>query len=221
MSRKEVSEERKQEIFGAYLGVLLDKGVEGASIARIASRIDIHPSLIIHYFKNKDNLTIKLMQYLIDRYEQEILLKNKKEPDLKKRFEKIVYEVLFPENELTVQDIEGLSLQQGSLVPFMNSLKYLSTRKDEIRIAFCEMGDHFKNYLIEEFTTFQNAGLIQSGNIEFIVNYLLIIKDGLEQFRYLYPHEENKIAYMRDKVIKQIIEGEDFFTNTAPPSIKA
>ncbi len=68
------------------------------------------------------------------------------------------------------------------------------------------MADHFNKYLIEEFTLFKKAGLIKVENIEFTVNYMLIIKDGLEQFKYLYPHEVNKIASMRNDIIKRIIE---------------
>ena len=47
------AEIRKPEILENYYQVLIEEGFEGVSIAKIAKRMNIHPSLIIHYFKTK------------------------------------------------------------------------------------------------------------------------------------------------------------------------
>ena len=60
---------RKPEILENFYHVLIEEGFEGASINKIARRMNIHPSLIIHYFKTKENLTIALADYLIEKYE--------------------------------------------------------------------------------------------------------------------------------------------------------
>jgi AcrR family transcriptional regulator len=52
----------------AYYQVLLDEGLEGASIGKIAKRIDVHPSLLIHYFGTKEQMTIELVDYLLEVY---------------------------------------------------------------------------------------------------------------------------------------------------------
>ena len=44
------------------------KGLEGASIGKIADRLNIHPSLIIHYFKTKERMKLALVDLLIEKY---------------------------------------------------------------------------------------------------------------------------------------------------------
>jgi len=57
-------------MLAAYYQVLLDEGLEGASIGKVAKRLDVHPSLIIHYFGTKEQLTIELVDYLLEVYYQ-------------------------------------------------------------------------------------------------------------------------------------------------------
>jgi AcrR family transcriptional regulator len=41
---------RKPEILKCFYETILAEGIEGASIGKIAKRMGIHPSLIMHYF---------------------------------------------------------------------------------------------------------------------------------------------------------------------------
>ncbi len=45
-----------------------DEGLQGASIAKIARRIDAPPSLLIRYFGAKERMTIELVDYLLEEY---------------------------------------------------------------------------------------------------------------------------------------------------------
>ena len=53
MTKRKNAEIRKPEILENYYQVIIEEGIEGASIGKVADRMDIHPSLIIHYFKAK------------------------------------------------------------------------------------------------------------------------------------------------------------------------
>ena len=55
-------------MLAAYYQVLKDEGLQGASIAKIAKRIDAPPSLLIHYFGTKEQMTIELVDYLLEEY---------------------------------------------------------------------------------------------------------------------------------------------------------
>jgi AcrR family transcriptional regulator len=57
-------------MLAAYYQVLKDEGLQGASIAKIAKRIDAPPSLLIHYFGTKEQMTIELVDYLLEEYRQ-------------------------------------------------------------------------------------------------------------------------------------------------------
>jgi AcrR family transcriptional regulator len=67
MRREERSKVRRREMLAAYYEVLLDEGLQGASVAKIAKRIDAPPSLLMHYFGTKEQMTIELVDYLLER----------------------------------------------------------------------------------------------------------------------------------------------------------
>lgn len=73
MGRKSKAKVRKQEILSHFYEVIIDEGFENASIAKIAKRMDVNPSLLIHYFKNKDAMVLGLIDYIINTYSVHIL----------------------------------------------------------------------------------------------------------------------------------------------------
>ena len=70
MRREEWAKLRRREMLAAYYQVLKDEGLQGASIAKIAKVIDAPPSLFIHYFGTKEQMTIELVDYLLEEYRQ-------------------------------------------------------------------------------------------------------------------------------------------------------
>lgn len=68
MGRKSLKETRQLEIIKMFYKVAKKEGYENTSIAKIAKVMDINPSLIIHYFETKEDLTYALIDYILDRY---------------------------------------------------------------------------------------------------------------------------------------------------------
>lgn len=68
MGRKSLKEARQLEIIKIFYKVAKKEGYENTSIAKIAKVMDINPSLIIHYFQTKEELTYALIDYILDRY---------------------------------------------------------------------------------------------------------------------------------------------------------
>ncbi|RMG70192.1 MAG: TetR/AcrR family transcriptional regulator [Bacteroidetes bacterium] len=73
MGRKSKAAVRKQEILSHFYDVIIDEGFEGASIAKIAKRMDVNPSLLIHYFSTKDAMVLGLIEYIVSTYSSHIL----------------------------------------------------------------------------------------------------------------------------------------------------
>lgn len=73
MGRKSKSEERQKEILAAFYQTVQQVGIEKASIARIAKRIDVNPSLIIHYFKNKEEMESAMVDSLLVKFQGDFL----------------------------------------------------------------------------------------------------------------------------------------------------
>ncbi|SKB28029.1 transcriptional regulator, TetR family [Parapedobacter luteus] len=68
MGRKSLKEIRQLEIIKVFYKVAKKEGLENTSIAKIAAVMEINPSLIIHYFKTKDELTYALIDYTLEKY---------------------------------------------------------------------------------------------------------------------------------------------------------
>jgi len=68
MKRAERAQTRRREMLAAYYETLLDEGLQGASLAKIARRLEIPPSLLVYHFGTKEQMTIELVDYLLERY---------------------------------------------------------------------------------------------------------------------------------------------------------
>ncbi|MFZ4261398.1 TetR family transcriptional regulator [Sphingobacterium sp. HJSM2_6] len=68
MGRNSIKDERRKEIIEKYYAVAKKEGMENTSIAKIAAFMDINPSLIMHYFKTKDDLNYELVDYILSKY---------------------------------------------------------------------------------------------------------------------------------------------------------
>jgi len=66
VKKRQNAETMKPEIVFNFYKTILEDGLEGASIGKVAKRMKIHPSLIIHYFQTKDNLIAAMVDYLIE-----------------------------------------------------------------------------------------------------------------------------------------------------------
>ena len=70
MRREERARIRRREMLAAYYEVLLEEGLQGASVAKVARKAGAPPSLLIHYFGTKEQMTIELVDYLLERYHE-------------------------------------------------------------------------------------------------------------------------------------------------------
>lgn len=82
MGRKSIRETRRKEIIDIFYKVARKEGLENTSIARIAKEMDINPSLIIHYFQTREDLTYGLIDYILEKYKLIFRTKNKDDSKL-------------------------------------------------------------------------------------------------------------------------------------------
>jgi AcrR family transcriptional regulator len=77
MGRKSLKEVRQLEIVEIFYKVAREEGYENTSIAKIAKVMDVNPSLILHYFTTKEDLTYGLIDYILERYLLIFTIENK------------------------------------------------------------------------------------------------------------------------------------------------
>ena len=172
MRKKQKAEIRKPEILENYYQVLIEEGFEGASIGKIAKRMNIHPSLIIHYFKTKENMTIELVDLLIEKYLAPEFLQFNHIRDTDQRFNALMDTVFSFEWSRTVDP--GVHF----------GFYYLSFRNQTIRQRFKDMFGRFRDYLVGELDAYKKEGIIKVADVEKAADALVTLMEGLEFHAY-------------------------------------
>ncbi|GAB4426215.1 MAG: hypothetical protein OHK0039_44160 [Bacteroidia bacterium] len=68
MPKQAIADIRKREILETFYEVAKIEGLENTSFAKIARKLEIQPSLIVHYFNNREALIFELIQYNLEQY---------------------------------------------------------------------------------------------------------------------------------------------------------
>ena len=168
MRKNQKADIRKPEILETYYQVIVDEGLEGASIAKIAKRMAINPSLIIHYFKTKERMTVELVDLLIEKYEAPEFLDFSHAADMEQRFHLLMDTLFSLEWSRTVD--AGVHF----------GFYYLSFRKPEIRERFEKMFKRFRDYLAGELKMFRDAGVIPAQDVGQAADMVVTLMEGLE-----------------------------------------
>jgi hypothetical protein len=114
--------------------------------------MNIHPSLIIHYFKTKENLTIELVDLLIEKYEAPEFFKFDHIQNFEQRFQLMIDTIYFFEWSRTIDP--GLHF----------GFYYLSFRNTKIRKAYKRMIQRFRDYLVSELELYSQEGIVKVDN---------------------------------------------------------
>lgn len=162
------AELRKPEILEGYYRVLIEEGLEGTSISKIAKHLGIHPSLILHYFKNKENLRIALIELLISKYKASHLLKFEQLEDHSERFTALMDMIFSLEWSRTVDP--GVHF----------GFYYQSFRNSNVSELFQEMFRWLRDYLYEEFVIYKREGIIQVNDALKAADFIVTLMEGLE-----------------------------------------
>lgn len=168
MRKNQSAEFRKPEILESYYQVLIQEGLEGASIGKIADRLNIHPSLIIHYFKNKERMKLALVDLLVEKYNAPEFLSLEHIEDDEERFEALMDTLFSFEWSRTVDP--GVHF----------GFYYLSFRSEAIQERFKEMFKTLRNHLKDQVAYFSAKGIIAVRDTQKAADIIVTLMEGLE-----------------------------------------
>lgn len=191
MGRKSKAKVRQKEILSHFYDVIIDEGFEGASIAKIAKRMDVNPSLLIHYFSTKDAMVIGLMDHIITTYSAQLFPDFSKVSDPKERWEDLV----------DVSSRIQWDRIMNSTVFF--SFYTLALRMPEIKKRFNTLYDGIIQVLIEEITHANKAGIIKITDPKVEAERLIAVIEGYN-FYYNLKGEETDMD-QRAETLKSVI----------------
>lgn len=170
---------RKEEILEGYYTVMIQEGIEGSSIGKIADLLGIHPSLILHYFKSKKNLQSELISLMVSKFKSGHLLNFDHIKDDDQRFKALIETIFSYEWSRTVDP----GVHYG--------FYYQSFRSPEIKETFREMFRWFRDYLYKELLFYNKRGIISVTDELNAADLIVTLMEGLE-FHTQFLSEEDK-----------------------------
>ncbi len=168
---REKAELRRKEILDNFYAVLAEEGLEGASIAKIAARMGIHPSLIIHYFSTKEEMIIALVDHILARYEETYL------PRLR--------EIEDPEDKLeaTIDAIFGLDWARLVDAGVFYACYSLSFRNQRVKESFKKMYSRLREVLEGETRDLMQRGILVSADPGKMADLIISMLEGYDFYR--------------------------------------
>lgn len=191
MGRKSKAKVRKQEILSHFYEVIIDEGFENASIAKIAKRMDVNPSLLIHYFKNKDAMVLGLIDYIINTYSVHILPDFSGTEDAQERWEDVLD---------VVSRIQWDRIMNNAV---FYSCYTLTFGNEEIKRRFQGLYKGLINTISYEIEHASKAGIIHVKDAKAAAELIISMVEGTNYYQHVSP--EKVEAEERASRTKQIL----------------
>ncbi len=201
MAKRMNAEVRKQQILEHFYEVLIEEGIEGASIGKIAKHLGVHKSLVVHYFNKKEELFVELIGLIIERYEQLFIQKFKEVEDPEQRLG-VVLDGLFG---LPFKRLFGLATTKPSDDEAFYACYYLTHRNEAIRGRFQEMYARLRTELMHIIRVCMEEGTIRESDPERIVDFLVVIEEGLNVCE-IYQEDDRQSEEFREYVKERVLE---------------
>lgn len=167
MGRKSKVAERRKEILEHFYMVIIEEGFDRASIARIAKRMQVNPSLLIHYFSTKEEMIKGLIDSILTHYQQRFLPALENAPDPKTRLHLILKGLTFN------------ALRKDTDDAVYYSCYALLFRDPEIKSRFKEVYKEIGSILATELQRANEAGVIEVKDPKVAAYVLIWMAEGM------------------------------------------
>lgn len=189
--KRQTAIERKPSILRAFYHVIEGEGFENASVAKVAKRAGVHPSLIIHYFGTKERMVLALVDDVLQTYGV-LIRKLPKSGQPQERLDRL----------LTL--IWSREWHEAASFGVVFSFLALSQRDEAVMARVQNLYDHFRSYLARQIQFFAESGIIRVNDNQAAVEALISLSEGSHYFcRYhiedgkFEKHCQNMIATAR------------------------
>ena len=193
MVKRLCAETQKPKIIESFYQTILEEGFEGTSIAKVAARIDMKPTLIIHYFGNKEALTLAGVDYVIESYSR---LLNK----FKKRYDD-------PEKRLMalLNTLWSKAYYENVHIAVAFSVIAVSFRNPRVKKKIQTLYQLFKTTLVKDLEELKNAGVVAVHDVEKAADILISMVEGSRHFRHFHVKSSDVAAYNQSMIMAALL----------------
>jgi AcrR family transcriptional regulator len=165
---------RRLEIMQSFYEVLVKHGLQDASMAKIAKRMGVQPSLLIHYYATKEEMIDGLVDFITKKYEETFFPKLDGTHDPAHRLN-LILDMVF--------GLEWFRLVDNSA---LYACYYLSFQNQKVKHHFQEMYLRLRDVLIEEIRGCGGNGHLSKDDAEKTADLVLILLGGFNYQKNLF-----------------------------------
>ncbi len=186
MPRQSIAEIRRKEILTTFYDIAKDEGLERTSFAMIATRLEIQPSLIVHYFKNRDELISSLIQYNLDQYERIFVDElDKLNGNCQRRLLTVINRIFSKKwNDLFDDGV------------FYNCYS-LSYRDPKVRMKFRDLHNKIRTHIKSLIHECEAAGMLEVEDKTFLAQHISNLMDGAYYFAGMIDDKQEQETFMK------------------------
>lgn len=169
-----------------------EHGFSGTTLAKVADSVGMNPSLLLHYYKSKDEMIVGFVDFIIRKYEDFYLKPLETLTDPKERLKYLVDTLLVERG-----DVEELVSDRGFYECYA-----LSITHPKIKKMFQQFYDRFRQSLTKELIDIQEAGVIKVKNAKIAAGLLIVLLEGKDFYGNM-TDDETSYTQLR-KYLKEV-----------------
>lgn len=174
-------EERRELILSTATDIIATEGIDSLSVRKIANKIEYSPSIIYHYFKDKDDILNQLMKRGYQKILNALASAQGPADNPEQKLEKLIRNYInvalqMPDEYMTVQ----LNTSPAILEHTSSLFKGASARKPALGILFQCLKDIYKDKNLDDNLIELTAQVIAAGSFGLIIR-LIIEKDTISE----------------------------------------
>jgi AcrR family transcriptional regulator len=175
MGRKSMADTRRQEIIAAFYRCVNAEGLASASIRKIARQAGVQPSMIHHYFKDRDEMIEHMVNFFSDTIFSDFIEKMRRYKDPETRFFKALEFMYSP----------GMINEEYS--GFFLECCVEARRNPGVRATLAKTFRRFRQTIIDNIEEMTIMDRLTKQQKENYASMLIAIHEGLELQWYIDP----------------------------------
>lgn len=185
--KRQSADQRMPVILRSFQEVIEEVGFENASVARVAEKAGVHPSLIIHYFGTKEKMVSALVDEALATYGRLIAeLPRDGEPAI--RLERLL------------GLIWSRKWHQAVSFPVIFSMLALSRRDDEVMGRVRHLYHNYRQYLAGQISFFVDEGVVTVEDERAAVQALISLSEGSHYFSSYHVADDGFDAHCQNMI---------------------
>ncbi|MDX1909263.1 MAG: TetR/AcrR family transcriptional regulator [Bacteroidia bacterium] len=173
MGRKSKAGVRRQEILSNFYEVIIEEGLEGATIAKIGKKMGVNPSLILHYYADKASMLEELIRYIVDTYASNIIPEFGDVSDPRERWEDFI-DVVYQ-----------INWERYINCGVFYSCYVLALRDKKISQQFSDLYARLADRMVQEIEHATQSGVIAVTDARLAAETIVALLEGTNFYQYL------------------------------------